>query len=71
MSELDCAQLRARIARDERALGQAVVALRDAAVEKLDPRAPVRAHPIAWLAGAIALGLLVGMRASTTRAIER
>jgi hypothetical protein len=62
MSGTECMQLKARIERDERALGEAFESLRCAAVAKLDPLERVRDHPVAWLAGALTLGLFLGIR---------
>ena len=62
MSDAECIQLKGRIERDQRALSEAFESLRCVAVAKLDPRERVRANPVAWLAGALMLGLLLGIR---------
>ncbi|HME72561.1 MAG TPA: hypothetical protein VKM54_22255 [Myxococcota bacterium] len=62
MSEAECSQLKGRIERDGHALCEAFESLRRAAVAEIDPRERVRAHPIAWLAGALLLGMFLGTR---------
>jgi hypothetical protein len=62
MSEAECIQLKGRIERDGRALREAFELLRRAAVAEIDPRERVRAHPVAWLAGALLLGMFLGTR---------
>jgi hypothetical protein len=54
--------LEARIARERRALGVALEDLRERAVAEVDLRRHVREHPSAWLAGALAIGFLMGVR---------
>ncbi len=54
--------LEARIEREREALADALRDLRDQARLELDLRRRVREHPSAWLAGALVIGLLVGLR---------
>jgi hypothetical protein len=55
-------ELEARIARERRALGAALEDLRERALAEVDLRRHVREHPSAWLAGALAIGFLMGVR---------
>ena len=54
--------LQARIALERGALAQALGDLRERACAEVDPRRHVRAHPVAWLAGALMIGFLFGVR---------
>ena len=54
--------LEARIEREREALADALRDLRDQARLELDLRRRVRERPSAWLAGALVIGLLVGLR---------
>lgn len=54
--------LEARIVRERKALADALRDLRDQARFELDLRRRVRERPSAWLAGALVLGLLLGVR---------
>jgi len=54
--------LAARIVREREDLAEALDALRNRARAEVDPRSRVRAHPSAWLAGALVIGFLLGMR---------
>jgi hypothetical protein len=54
--------LEERIVREKAALADALAALRDRARADLDLSSRVRARPSAWLAGALVLGFLWGVR---------
>lgn len=54
--------LEARIVRERAALTEALGDLRDQARAELDLRRRVRERPAAWLAGALVIGLLLGVR---------
>jgi len=54
--------LEARIVNERKALAEALRDLSQRAGEELDLRRRVRAHPSAWLAGALAIGFLLGLR---------
>ena len=54
--------LEARIVRERAALAEALVDLRDQACAEVDLRRRVRERPSAWLAGALVVGLLLGVR---------
>jgi len=54
--------LAARIVREREELAEALDALRNRARAEVDPRSRVLAHPSAWLAGALVIGFLLGMR---------
>ena len=54
--------LEARIVRERRALAEALGDLRERARAEVDPRRRVRAQPAAWLAGALVIGFLLGVR---------
>jgi len=54
--------LEARIVRERAALAEALVDLRDQAFAEVDLRRRVRERPSAWLAGALVVGLLLGVR---------
>ena len=54
--------LEARIENERAALAEALGDLSKRAGEELDLRRRVRAHPSAWLIGALAIGFLVGLR---------
>lgn len=54
--------LEARIVQDRRELSQALDELRDRALAEVDLRRRVQARPLAWLAGALAIGFLMGVR---------
>jgi hypothetical protein len=54
--------LEARIARQRRALAVALGDLGKRAREEIDPRRWVREQPAAWLAGALVVGILLGVR---------
>ena len=54
--------LEARIVNERKALAEALCDLRKRAGEELDLRRRVRAHPAAWLAGALVIGFLMGVR---------
>ncbi len=54
--------LEARIVRERAALAEALVDLRDQAYAEVDLRRRVRERPSAWLAGALVVGLLLGVR---------
>lgn len=54
--------LEARIARERRALSAALEVLRERALAEVYLRRHVREHPSAWLAGALVVGLLMGVR---------
>ncbi len=54
--------LEARIVRERAALAEALDDLRDQARAELDLRHRVRERPSAWLAGALVIGLLLGVR---------
>lgn len=53
--------LEARIARERAALAEALVDLGDQTRAQLDLRRRVRERPAAWLAGALTIGLLLGV----------
>jgi len=54
--------LEARIARERRALSTALGDLGERAREEIDPRRWIRERPVAWLAGALVVGFLLGVR---------
>jgi hypothetical protein len=54
--------LEARILRQRRALAVAFGDLGERAREEIDPRRWVRAQPAVWLAGALVIGFLLGVR---------
>jgi hypothetical protein len=54
--------LEARIVRERKALAEALCDLSERGRAELDLRRRVRAHPSAWLAGALAIGFLLGVR---------
>ena len=54
--------LEARIENERKALADALCDLSKRAGEELDLRRRVRAHPSAWLVGAVAIGFLLGLR---------
>jgi len=54
--------LEARIVRERKALAEALCDLSERARAELDLRRRVRAHPSAWLVGALAIGFLLGVR---------
>ena len=54
--------LEARILSERRALAEAVSALCERARSELDLRHRVRSNPSAWLAGALLIGFLLGVR---------
>lgn len=54
--------LEARIVDERAALAAAIGDLRDQARAELDLRRHVQARPSAWLAGALVVGLVLGMR---------
>ena len=54
--------LEARIAHQRRALAVALGDLGERARAEVDPRRWVRARPAAWLAGALVIGFLLGVR---------
>ncbi len=54
--------LEARILRQRRGLADALADLGDRARAEIDPRRWVRARPAAWLAGAVVVGFLLGVR---------
>jgi hypothetical protein len=54
--------LEERIVRDKAALAEALAALRERARAGMDLSRRVRARPAAWLAGALVLGFLWGLR---------
>ena len=54
--------LEARIVREREALAEALGDLCDQARAEVDLRRRVREHPSAWLAGALVIGLLLGVR---------
>ena len=54
--------LEARILRQRRALAEALGDLGEKARAEVDPRRWVRARPAAWLAGALVIGFLLGVR---------
>jgi hypothetical protein len=54
--------LKARIENERKALADALCDLSKRAGEELDLRRRVRAHPSAWLVGAVAIGFLLGLR---------
>jgi hypothetical protein len=54
--------LEERIVREKAALAEALAALRERARADLDLSRRVRARPSAWLAGALVLGFLWGVR---------
>ncbi len=54
--------LEARIARERQALVEALSDLRERAFAEVDLRRHVRANPSAWLAGAVVIGFLLGVR---------
>ena len=54
--------LEERIVREKAALAQALADLRERARADLDLSGHVRARPSAWLAGALVLGFLWGVR---------
>jgi hypothetical protein len=55
-------ELEARIARQRKALTVAFGDLGERAREEIDPRGWVRAQPAVWLAGALVIGFLLGVR---------
>jgi hypothetical protein len=61
-AELPREVLEARIARERDALGEALGALRERARAGVDLRHQVRARPSVWLAGALVIGFLMGVR---------
>ena len=54
--------LEARIVRERVALAEALGDLREQVRAELDLRRRVRERPAAWLAGALTIGLLLGLR---------
>jgi len=54
--------LEERIVRQRRALAEALDDLGERARAEVDPRRWVRARPAAWLAGALVIGFLLGVR---------
>ena len=54
--------LEARIVRERRALAEALSDLGERARAEVDPRRWVRERPAAWLAGALVVGFLLGVR---------
>lgn len=54
--------LEERIVREKAALAEALAALRERARAQVDLAGRVRAKPSAWLAGAVVLGFLMGVR---------
>jgi len=54
--------LEARIVCERAALAEALGDLRDRARTEFDLRHRVREHPSAWLAGALLIGLFMGVR---------
>ena len=54
--------LEARIVREREALAEALGDLSERARAEVDPRRRVRARPAAWLAGALVIGFLMGVR---------
>jgi hypothetical protein len=54
--------LEARIARERAAIAEALGDLGDQVRAQLDLRRHVRERPAAWLAGALTIGLLLGVR---------
>jgi hypothetical protein len=54
--------LEERIEREKAALAEALSALRERARAKVDLGGRVREKPSAWLAGAVVLGFLMGVR---------
>jgi len=54
--------LEARIVRERAALSEALAELHDQARAQLDLRRRVRERPSAWLAGALVIGLILGVR---------
>jgi hypothetical protein len=54
--------LEARILSERRALAEAVSALYERARAEVDLRHRVRSNPPAWLAGALVIGFLLGVR---------
>jgi hypothetical protein len=61
-ASLEREALEERILREKAALRDALEALRDRARADLDLSRRVRARPSAWLAGALVLGFLMGVR---------
>lgn len=54
--------LEARIVREREALAEALGALGERVRAEVDLRRRVRANPSAWLAGALVIGFLLGVR---------
>ena len=54
--------LEERIEREKAALAETLTALRDRARAQVDVSNHVRERPLAWLAGAVVLGFLMGVR---------
>lgn len=54
--------LEARIVRERQALAEALADLREQARAEVDLRRHVRERPVAWLAGALVIGFLLGVR---------
>jgi hypothetical protein len=61
-SEISREVLEQRIVREKAALATALAELRERARAEVDLSRRVRARPTAWLAGAVVLGFLMGMR---------
>jgi len=60
MSAREAHELEIQLARDRAALAHALEDLGQLARERADPRERVRERPLAWLAGALALGFWWG-----------
>jgi len=54
--------LEARIVGGREALAEALGDLGERARAEVDPRRSIRGHPAAWLAGALVIGFLLGVR---------
>ena len=61
-SAVSCEMLEERIVREKAALAEALAALRERARAQVNLAGRVRAKPSAWLAGAVVLGFLMGVR---------
>lgn len=62
MPNRDPAEIRTEIERTREEIAQSIVALRDSVTDAADWKTWVRRNPLPFLAGAFAIGLIIGFR---------